>query len=400
MTEIADTLSLSSDDVRASRSFLDCLIQRRRAETCSAWRITSHKTMKRDNLPEYDPDWQNGITFIRAPMGSGKSARIGRPFISASMNRRYTVASTPSRALCHEQASKFGIDLYSDVGGQGYASPAMSVCIPSLDKHGLQEQIGGASAFLFDEWSQSLALLAARGVCNKADFEKLTRICSTMDAGIFADAFLSDFDIQFVTSIMKPGLPIRIYDVDDQGQEFRARHTYGSKAREWIVHEILKELHNGGKCWVSCEGRRSSQTIGEILQQDGHRVLIVNKTTRDTPDVRAFLANAEEQCLQYDVIVHSPTITSGMSITGEKHGNHFTRGFFLGAGWKLQPKICAQMLRRVRYIREWSIGIAPNNSAQTVTEATEGAARAEIAALALQLHFVLSSESMGNHDSG
>lgn len=378
MADITKKLSLGEDHQIRARSFLQSLVKRRRERISRAWKITDGARIRCSDLPAYSSEWQHGLTFIRAPMASGKSAHVGSPFINESMGRRYTIASTPSRALCHEQAAKFKIDLYSDVGRGGYASPAMSVCIPSLDKTALQEQIGGASAFLFDEWSQSLAMLASRGVCDQADFDKLSHICSTMDAGIFADAFLSDFDIQFVTSLMKPGLPVRIYDVADKAQGFKARHTFGSKSREWIIQDALAELHKGGKCWVSCEGRRASQTIGEILRADGYRVLIVNKLTRDTPEVLAFLANAEEECLQYDAVIHSPTITSGMSITGEKHGPHFTRGFFLGGGWKLQPKTCAQMLRRVRYIKEWSIGFMPNNAAQTVTEATEAQARAEI----------------------
>ena len=374
---ITEKLSLGDDHEIRARSFLQSLVKRRRDVISKAWRITDGKRIRCSDLPAYSSEWQHGITFIRAPMGSGKSARIGSPFISESMGRRYTIASTPSKALCHEQAAKFGIDLYSDVGREGFASPAMSVCIPSLDKAALQEQIGGASAFLFDEWSQSLAMLASRGVCDEGDFDKLASIFSTLDAGIFADAFLSDFDIQFVTSLIKPGLPVRIYDVADKAQGFKARHTFGGKAREWIIQEAMAELSKGGKCWISCEGRRSSQTIGEMLRADGYKVLIVNKLTRETAEVLAFLQDAETVSRNYDAIVHSPTITSGLSI--EHEGNpHFTRGFFLGGGWKLQPKTCAQMLRRVRYIREWSIGFMPNNAAQTVTEATEAQARAEI----------------------
>lgn len=377
ITKITEKLRLGEDHQIRARSFLQSLVKRRRDVISKAWKITDEKRVRCADLPAYSSEWQHGITFIRAPMASGKSARIGAPFISESMGRRYTIASTPSKALCHEQAVKFGIDLYSEAGRDGFASPAMSVCIPSLDKHSLQEQIGGASAFLFDEWSQSLAMLASRGVCNEGDFDKLTRICSTLDAGIFADAFLSDFDIQFVTSLIKPGLPVRIFDVADKALGFKARHTFGGKAREWIIQEALAELQKGGKCWVSCEGRRSSQTIGEMLRADGFRVLIVNKLTRETPEVLAFLQDAETVSRNYDAIIHSPTITSGLSI--EHEGNpHFTRGFFLGGGWKLQPKVCVQMLRRVRYLTEWSIGFMPNNAAQTVTEAAEAKARAEI----------------------
>lgn len=377
INKITEKLSLGEDHQIRARSFLQSLVKRRRAVVSKAWKITDDKRIQCSDLPAYSSDWQHGVTFIRSPMASGKSARIGSPFITESMGRRYTVASTPSKALCHEQSAKFGIDLYSDVGRGGFASPAMSVCIPSLDKDALQEQIGGASAFLFDEWSQSLAMLASRGVCNEGDFDKLARICSTLDAGIFADAFLSDFDIQFVKSLIKPGLPVRIYDVADKALGFKARHTFGGKAREWIIQEALTELQKGGRCWISCEGRRSSQTIGEMLRADGFRVLIVNKLTRETLEVLDFLKDAETVSREYAAIIHSPTITSGLSI--EHEGNpHFTRGFFLGGGWKLQPKTCAQMLRRVRYIQEWSIGFMPNNAAQTVTEAAELQARAEI----------------------
>lgn len=371
MAEIASTNTLSDEEHADARSFLDRLVSKRRDRISRAWKITSKRTVC-DTLPTYDPSWQHGLTFISAPMGCGKSKHIAAPFIQESMARRYTVAMTPSTALCKEQSQKFGIDLYSDLTKpDGYASSAMSVCLPSLDKPALQEHIGLASAFVMDEWSQSLAMLASRGVCNEGDFDKLARICSTLDAGVFADAFLSDFDIQFVTSLAKPGTPVRIFEVKNQDQGFRAKYTYGPSSREWITQEVLAELHKGGKCWVSCEGRKSSQTIGEILQADGYRVLIINKLTKETPEVQAFFANAEEECLQYDVVIHSPTITSGMSIAGEKYGQHFTRGFFLGGGWDLQPTVCAQMLRRVRYIREWSIGIAPNNGAQTVSDASE-----------------------------
>lgn len=207
MAAITEKLSLKEDHQIRARSFLQNLVNRRRDVISKAWKITDGKRVRCADLPAYSSELQHGITFIRAPMASGKSARIGSPFITESMGRRYTVASTPSKALCHEQAAKFGIDLYSEAGRDGFASPAMSVCIPSLDKEALQEQIGGASAFLFDEWSQSLAMLASRGVCNEGDFDKLARICSTLDAGIFADAFMSDFDIQFVTSLIKPGFP-------------------------------------------------------------------------------------------------------------------------------------------------------------------------------------------------
>lgn len=380
MAAITEKLSLNEDSQIRARSFLQSLVKRRRDVISKAWKITDGKRVRCAALPAYSSEWQHGITFIRAPMASGKSARIGSPFITESMGRRYTIASTPSKALCHEQAAKFKIDLYSEAGRNGFASPAMSVCLPSLDKAALQEQIGGASAFLFDEWSQSLAMLASRGVCNEGDFDKLARICSTLDAGVFADAFLSDFDIQFVTSLIKPGLPVRIYDVADKALDFKARHTFGGKAREWIIQEALTELQKGGRCWISCEGRRSSQTIGEMLRADGFRVLIVNKLTRETLEVLAFLQDAETVSREYAAIIHSPTITSGLSI--EHEGNpHFTRGFFLGGGWKLQPKTCAQMLRRVRYLTEWSIGFMPNNAAQTVTEATEERARAEITSI-------------------
>lgn len=378
IAEIASKFSLDDGLTTKARSFLMRLVSQRRERIRRAWTLSVERTIL-DELPAYDPSWQHGLTFISAPMGCGKSKYIAAPFIAESMGRRYTVAMTPSTSLCQEQSEKFGIDLYSDLTKpDGYASSAMSVCLPSLDKPALQQHIGMASAFVMDEWSQSLAMLVKRDVCNQGDFDRLREICGKMDAGVFADAFLSDDDIHFVTSLAKPGTPVRIFEVRNKDQNFKVKYTYGVSAREWIMQEILAEMDQGGKVWVSCEGRRSSQTIGEILQADGYRVLIVNKSTKETPEVQAFLANAEEGCLQYDAVIHSPTITSGMSIAGEKHGQHFTRGFFLGGGWRLQPTVCAQMLRRVRYLDKWSIGIAPNNGVQAVSDASEDRQVSEI----------------------
>ena len=368
MAEIASKFALDDELGTKARSFLDMLVRNRRERISRAWRLSVGRTIL-DELPAYDPSWQHGLTFISAPMGSGKSKHIAAPFIAGSMGRRYTVAMTPSTSLCKEQSEKFGIDLYSDLTKpSGYASSAMSVCLPSLDKPALQEHIGMASAYVMDEWSQSLAMLASRGVCNQSDFDRLREICGKMDAGIFADAFLSDDDIHFVTSLAKPGTPVRIFEVRNKDQGFKAKYTYGPSARDWIVQEILAEMDRRGKVWVSCEGRRSSQTIGEILQADGYRVLIVNKLTKETPEVQAFLANAEEECLQYDAVIHSPTNTSGMSIPAEKLVQHGTRGLFLGGGWWLEPTDRDQPLRRGRFYRAWATGDAPTNVARNASD--------------------------------
>ncbi|WP_215751367.1 MULTISPECIES: hypothetical protein [unclassified Gluconobacter] len=379
MAEIATQFDMDGDTETNARSFLNSLIQRRQVAARQHWSLTVPRQIVFE-LPAYDASWQDCVTFVRAPMASGKSAHIGKPFISESMVRRYTVASTPSTSLCMEQSQKYGVDFYKDVTRHGFVTSAVSCCLPSLDKPALQEIVGGASSFLFDEWGQSLSLLASRSVCNERDFDKLDEIARTMNAGVFFDANLTDQDVAFITDRLKPGTSVRIIDVQDQPQEFKAVYTSGPSARAWIVQEVLRELMEGGRAWVSCESRKAAQTVGEILQADGYRVLIVNDLTKNTKAVQQFFADAENVSREYDVVCHSPTITSGLSI---EHGRkpHFTRGFFLGGGFSVTPSIAAQMMRRVRCIRHWSIAFEPNNAAQAVTEAAETRARQEITSM-------------------
>jgi len=368
---------LSKYEIGKIRWAMEQSITERRAEASKYWSLTGERDVVGE-LPAYSSDWQNRVTLVRAPMGSGKSAAIGKPFVADSLTRRYTVASTPSTALCQEQAEKYQINNYKDLGGS-YATPAISVCLPSLDRKDLSEIISGAGAFLFDEFSQSRAMLASN-ICNASDFARVGDIFSHMRAGVVFDANLNDSDVDFIKSRVSPDVEVKVIDVKDQvlapQDRVQASYTYGTTSRSFIVQEALRELLAGGKVVIASASGPATKTIGEILRLEGFKVLIINKANPD-PDAERFFQNPEDVSREFDAIVHSPSITSGLSI--EHRGNpHFTKGFFFGGGYSVTPSVAAQMIRRVRYLKSWVLGFEPSNSVQAVSAT---ASRRKVAAI-------------------
>lgn len=61
-------------------------------------------------------------------------------------------------------------------------------------------------------------------------------------------------------------------------------------------------------------------------------------------------------------MIANSVISSGLSIEHRKAGEHFTHGMFLGSGATITPADALQMLRRVRYLRTWTVAITPNNA--------------------------------------
>ncbi|TCG08832.1 hypothetical protein BZM27_09280 [Paraburkholderia steynii] len=97
-------------------------------------------------------------------------------------------------------------------------------------------------------------------------------------------------------------------------------------------------------------------------------------------DQAAFLADAENESRKWDAVIHTPVISSGLSITHKvlnpETGEgacvpHFHHGFFVGNGHAIKPSDALQMMRRVRYITEFTVVTMTNNRRGGITSGDE-----------------------------
>jgi putative DNA primase/helicase len=73
------------------------------------------------------------------------------------------------------------------------------------------------------------------------------------------------------------------------------------------------------------------------------------------------MADAEGVSLEYAAVIHSPAISSGISI---KH-DHFSHGFLIYSGCTIPPAEASQMMRRVRPLANWTVSLSVSRASAT-----------------------------------
>lgn len=349
-------------------------------------------------------DQIDGITVIKAPMASGKTQIIARPWIMRAIEQEWTkdakgrlVARKDWRgvwAVCHrvalvgELSQRLALTNYRE----GAPNPLRAaICLPSIT---LAPFDRARPEYVFlDEIQQTLRFLRSQECCRTAKartpdkvFERLVEVVKNAKGVLVADAGADDSVLDFLR-FARPGEPIRLVEMPepaDAGIEATIlsgeKGVYGA-----AVDQAAEDLNNGEKVWIATESAEGAEKVGTFLRDvtaNGDRpvrVLVVTARNKGEPDQVAFLKDPERESRRWDCVIASPVIASGISIE-HKDGEHFTRGVYLGTGQALTPADAAQQLRRVRYLRRFVIALAQNNATggRTVEAILKG--RAEAAA--------------------
>jgi len=323
-------------------------------------------------LPTISDDGWHGVIIIFGPKGIGKTQFIGRPFArhSKKSNSRFL-------AICHrvslttELSHRLEVDCYTDHSQYDRNnSRGLAVCLPSITKPEFKTIVDAAAMVFIDEVSQVLQFLESDQYCCTANashhqvYERLRALVRAASCVVVADANVDDRTIKFLESC-RPGERFRIIDVPDPDDaSIVAEYHYGENSENYIAGHGLAELASGGRVWIAAEAKTSTERLEKIFVNAGYRTLAIYADNKHNCAQRKFLGNAEAESLNYDVVIASPVIGSGISI---EHKNtpeeaKFTLGLYVGGGFTTTPAEATQQICRVRYINRYVIGIRPNKS--------------------------------------
>lgn len=352
------------------------------------WR--GHHVERPGSLPTLGADDLEGVILVRSPMGSGKTQIIGRRAadLALKLGERF-LAITHRRTLTREQANRIGTDHYGDLSrSQAEFAPSLATCLPSITREDHGPLIDNAGVLFIDEVAQCLRFIESEGSCrsgsasNAGVYDKLREIVSRARCVIAADAGADERTLRFLESC-RPGERFRVIDVPaphDAG--ITAEYQYGQRAPAAAVERALGELAGGGKVWIATEGKARAARLGELFSAKGYRTLAIHAENAGEPEQKAFMADADAESRQYDVVIASPVVSSGVSV---EHRNanpseRFTLGVFIGGGFRITPADAAQQLRRVRYLDQFYLALMPNNATFGDQSAESAMATAERAA--------------------
>ncbi|MFW9605038.1 MAG: plasmid replication protein, CyRepA1 family, partial [Pseudomonas sp.] len=332
--------------------------------------LKAHKHEVVSELPTLTPDDYRGVIVVKAPMAAGKTQKIGAPFAAwAKQQAGRFVATCHRRSLVAEMAVRLGVTHYSDVTAENaFGCSALATCLPSITK-AAHASIYAECAWLFiDEVAQVLRFLEARDVCSTEDgtnadvYAKLKEIIKQAKCVIVADAGCDARTLRFLEEC-RPKEAFRVIDMQAPAKGLSISAAVGAKAQAAAFGEMLARCAEGERIWVGCESEKRVAVVSRWLRNSGIATLALTGENKGDDEQKAFWDNPEAESLKYQAVVHSPVISSGLSIEHREHGEHFSHGFFIGGGLAVTPADAAQMMRRVRYLKTWTLVLLHNNAA-------------------------------------
>lgn len=371
---IAATVSADAINPRTMAAIREGIARRvewRKRRALSALRM-SPQALRRHRVEVVDecelrPEDYRGVILIAAPMAAGKTQRIGIPFAQqARREGAEFLALAHRRGLIAELSRRLGVDHYEQVTAE--ASPfvsAMATCVNSLTSPAQAGIIRRAHMVFVDEIGQVLRAIASEttvaGKRSRGEMlDALRRLVAEAECIVGADAGMCDRVLRFVESC-RPGERARVIVMKPRDDGLHATFGVGADALAAAYGEALARLSEGERLWIACGEASRARECAALLEAHGHRVLLLTGDNRDGAAQAAFWADPEGVSRQYDAVVASPVVSSGMSVE-HRDCQHFDRVFWLGSGARVTPADALQQMRRIRYVRGFTVAVVPNNA--------------------------------------
>ncbi|MBD1837220.1 plasmid replication protein, CyRepA1 family [Coleofasciculus sp. FACHB-501] len=299
-----------------------------------------------------------GVIALKARKGGGKSTLIERLIAQYKGQNRPVVSITPRIALGREQAFKWDITWIDESGVAGNYTltnqmrqheETLALCWDSLWKI-LPKNLSRA-VIIIDESELGFSHVATSSTCKeKRPFildtfsKKIQEVLGSEGLVILSDADLTDVSVDYVKKLA-PDAPVFTVVNVHKGKPWDVEFYTGKYGD--VEDLIFQNLGHGIKTTVATDSQLEAEALERAAlkwKPDAKIIRIDRKTTQEDWG-RNFVKNANKsiETLQPDLLIYTPSMGVGVSITIEYFEEVF--GLFFGS---LEPSQCRQMLARVR----------------------------------------------------
>ena len=316
-------------------------------------------------LPELNIPAQTKLIGIKSPKGTGKTKCLSKIVATAIARKQKVLVIGHRVQLVKELCQRFGLDYITQVDNSRFDSFGYGLCIDSLH---------GASQAKFDpqDWSNSLVIIdeveqvlwhalnsstcKERRVDILKCFKTLMQNVLTHQGQVYiADADLSNISLDYLISL--GGIEVRPYIVQNIWQGDRAKswsvYNYAGKTPKKLVRNLENHIQHGGKPFICLSAQKltskwSTQTLEAYLQQKfpQQKILRIDSESLGDSSHPAYgcITKLESILWQYDIVVASPSIETGISIDLK---GHFTSVWAIAQGIQAENAV-RQTLSRLR----------------------------------------------------
>lgn len=301
------------------------------------------------------PTRQTGITFVRAGHGAGKTELVaGR----AKDEAERAIHISPRVSISHDVAKRLKLANYKtglmfpNIPG---AQPVtgLATCVPSLAKQDVWDFTRKGDLIIIDELKSLLALLLnpTMGKQPAEAFERFKLLLQYAPSVMILDADLSDREIDFILSWSGRN-DYRIYEMPADMKGF----TFTAMSYDTFTKAPPPELSEGKRVLLYSESERLTKKCPWLCAMvESGEALVISQPNKDNVQEILRDPNAALKNHQYKLIVCTPTVDTGWSVTEDIADSVY----FLSHG-VLPPEGQLQMMRRYRLAREITIVHGPS----------------------------------------
>lgn len=300
---------------------------------------------------------KEGITVIRSPKGTGKTEVLKHVAARAASDGESVMLLGHRVYLLQNLAVRTNLDYYRDLE-DGQTTSSMALCMNSLTR--IDPAIDAPyDTIIIDESEQVFQALTSPLLQSDLGviFNNLIWLFRRAKRIICLDADLSsELSIELIREMRGTKESDNVTGVINDYKIGTGQTTQIYEKRFHLLADALDAVADGEKVFISCNSKRFATIVDAIVKDMGKTSLLLTSETNELPEQKAFISQPTTESLKYDVVVSSPTLSTGVSI----EGNHFTKVFgFFG----LNPgtyQDADQAISRVRHCASVAVWIQGN----------------------------------------
>ncbi len=333
---------------------------------------------------------ESGLTFVKSPKGTGKTSflkkaleKILYTFQSASLeiyeenndpqsespfySNKKVLLIGHRQALIREMCQNLGLNCYLDTT-ESHSLRRYGVC---LDSMGLVFNKGKAPQYdvvIIDESEQVLSHFLSETIGNKRleIFTQFEAILKQAKSVVALDADLDWITFNTITKLANPDhlKPSRIYFNTVQ---LSKDSIYVYKAASQLIDHIRESIVAGKKIFISSNSKSKvkalEKSVEELEKLTGLSIPMIAITSENSKsnEVQKFIGNIKEEIKNYQVVLSSPSLGTGIDITFENNAQEIDVVYGLYENRINSHTEIDQQLARVRNPKEVHVWVSPRS---------------------------------------
>ena len=275
------------------------------------------------------------------------------------------------RSLITSVAARLGLRPYiefHDVGSNGkvvdkisYNNPTQyyAISVDSLSQK-LKPKIHKYDYVLIDEVEQVFSHLTSDTLKGKRNdtYHFLKHYVDVAEQVYVMDADLNYLTVETICNFVSRKSEREFEFIHNESiKENRDIHLYGSE--EHLTSELMKSIENREKCFVCTNSKKHvKKLVGYIQEKYGESCKVIGITSENSQQAESqgFIRNIKTQVLEYDVVLVSPSVGTGVDITFDDNAQFIdvVYGFFqarVNTHFDIDQQLCR--VRNPKSVKVW-----------------------------------------------